>query len=250
MKMKLGFIPLVAIGLVLGSGCAHQPGPSSERRPANANNATNWKFDYAKFTLQDVVNAKTGKSVLDNDSAGPISGNGYSECRVDIAQRDVAVGTVDVHQYSDDTYIRAFRVISIPNVQARVEITGLNIQCHMFRKNSKWSIRNLSGKSVSDIFASKYHGGKLGVSVGASVAVNVNEAVVVNGAGVTITNMEQMFDWGDLGVGVVIGYHSITFDQSNLRARNESVTVTKSLEDGTPQGDSKETFEEAMKIKL
>lgn len=251
--MKTQFLSLALVGISIAlPACSHSEKVAAKtesranRAPAAAEN---WKVDYAKFYISDVVNAKTGKSVFD-DSNEPYDRKGYNECRVDLAQRDVVQGHITIYQYSDHTYIRSFRQIQIPNVQARMEITGLNLQCHILRKNSSWSLRNLAGKKVEDIFKTKYHGGKLGVSVGVSVAVNLNESVVVNKGGVTITNMEQLFDIGNLGIGVTLGYHSVTFDQSNLRGDNQTIQIDHSREDGTNTSKTTATFDEAMKLAL
>lgn len=247
-------LPLALVGISLAfAACSHpnkladKSNVSTDRAPAAAKN---WKFDYAKFYIDDVINAKTGKSVFEKWNSTYSDQHGNSECRADLALRDVIQGHITIYQYSDDTYIRSFRQIEVPNVQARMEITGVVLQCHLLRKNSSWSIRNLSGKKVEDIFKTKYHGGKLGVSVGVSVAVNLNESVVVNAKGVTITNMEQLFDVGNLGAGLTIGYHSVTFDQSNLRGENQTININHSREDGTSTSKSTATFDEAMKLGL
>lgn len=241
----------LAVAVFSFTACSH-PTQQSARDPSSERN---WQFDYARYVLYDVVNAKTGASVLERDGMmGDTPGQrGYSECRIDFAQRDVTMGTLTIYQYSDDTYIRSFRTITIPKIQAKVELTGFNGQCHAFRKNSSWAIRNLSGKTVADIFASKYSGQKLGVSVGAHLAVNVNEALMRNKAGVVITNVEQMlgiFDTGSVGLGLVLAWNTITFDQSNLNSKNDEVTITNMKEDGTTQTKSTSSLDDALKITL
>jgi len=232
------------------TACSHtreyaDRGPASER---------NWKVDYTRYVIDDVVNAKTGKSVFDDQDTDPHIGagqaKGYQECRVDLDQRDVVLGKVEIHQYSDDTYIRSFRTITVPNVQAKFELKGLNFQCHYFRKNNAWAIRNLAGKSIGDIFEKKYHGQKLGVDAAVSIAVNPNEAILRNGAGVVITNVEQMLDTATIGIGINIAYATVKFDQSDLTSKNESVLIVNQREDGTTNSSSSSSFVDALKIKL
>ena len=249
MKLKASLASL-SIVLAALTACSHTAS-QSDRVPSST--PVNWKFESARYTLNDVVNAKTGRSVMTNlgpDSMSIGGGNGYQECRIDLAERDVILGDIEITLVSTDTYIWRRQTIRIPAIQAKLELTGLEVECHSFRKNSSWAIRGLSGKTVKDIFASEYTGVKAGGSLAFLVAGNLNGAVARNASGVTITNVEQMLNLADFGIGLTVAFEKIKFDQSDLSSKNQSVSITNRWKDGRTESSSSSSFIDALKIKL
>ncbi len=132
---------------------------------------------------------------------------------LDFENHYLLTGNVVINQWDVET--GDTRKTVIKNVLLRMHTTGL-IAMLSYNGNNRMRITGMSGKSLGDIFASSFFGGK----IGANAIVNLKGMLAFNDNGLGIIDSERLFGFG---AGIEIVRVRLVFGLNGVKTETVSV---------------------------
>lgn len=204
-KMKrFGFLPLLAVLF----GFSH-----AQRAEAD------WKITEAYFKAERVLNVATGEYL--NVDSGTLNSehNLYGDVKLNFHDRIELAGAITVREYDVDTI--SHRTTTLKNVYVIVDLYGLNFRLG-YVHDLVLPLKGLTGKPLSAIFDSKFHGGKILVGAAFVVGATPNYSYVRNSNGIRIPNLES---WLSLSIHLAldVGYLTMQFSTESLAKDSQHI---------------------------
>lgn len=157
-----------------------------------------FKLVSVDFYYDTITNPRTNWSERVGCTSCPIlpifGDNGFAGAS--ITRDRILQGTIVIEEYNNEDMIT--RTTRIESVTMKVRATGITFGAKAFYNNHV-SFQGLEGRSIENVFNSKFEGWKASIGVGFVLGLNPNYMYLTNSNGIAVHDLESLI--GVTGIG-------------------------------------------------